>query len=214
MALRTSNHCFSLIELLVALSVLALVAAIIIPRFTGLQTAAAQAIVTQNLSELNSAAAKFQALGGTCDVAAETANLLGAFHLVEFLSTPSNGQPDRGLRVDPATGGPGKDPANTFTDSAASSSIIIAAYVAIDNAANPQHPERVQPSSSSQDGFYARSNSGMNGDTVPNPPSNNRLYIKTNNQVVPIDLKNNNLSSAEFIRTQNGANGDATPGKL
>lgn len=56
---------FSLIELLVALSILAVVAAIIVPRFMGLRDAAQRAVVEQNIGALNSALANWQAAGGT-----------------------------------------------------------------------------------------------------------------------------------------------------
>jgi prepilin-type N-terminal cleavage/methylation domain-containing protein len=56
---------FSLIELLVALSILAVVAAIIVPKFVGVRTAAANTVAQQNISELNDAYNRWQALGGT-----------------------------------------------------------------------------------------------------------------------------------------------------
>lgn len=47
---------FSLIELLVALSILACVAALIIPRFLGLLTPAKQTVIDNNLMEIQNVA--------------------------------------------------------------------------------------------------------------------------------------------------------------
>ncbi len=84
---------FSLIELLVALSVLALVAAIIVPRFLGIRQSAQDAVAQQMASELNRTFATWQDSGGTIGSNAMTSDLLsllsgsgdiGSVHPVSF----------------------------------------------------------------------------------------------------------------------------------
>ena len=60
-----NRHAFSLIELLVALAVLAVVAGIIVPKFLNVRNQAAQTIVAQNIAELNATYQKWTALGGS-----------------------------------------------------------------------------------------------------------------------------------------------------
>ena len=64
-----SKKAFSLIELLVALSILAIVAAIIVPRFIGVRRQAIIAVADQNIAELNNQYQQWVALGGTTDFA-------------------------------------------------------------------------------------------------------------------------------------------------
>jgi len=61
----TSNRGFSLIELLVALSILAVVAAIIVPRFMNVRQNASVAVAASNLRQIQNMARQFVALGGT-----------------------------------------------------------------------------------------------------------------------------------------------------
>jgi prepilin-type N-terminal cleavage/methylation domain-containing protein len=56
---------FSLIELLVALSILAIVAAIVVPRFLGVRENSATAVATNNFNEIQNLSRQFVALGGT-----------------------------------------------------------------------------------------------------------------------------------------------------
>jgi len=63
--MHTKHTGFSLIELLVALSILAVVAAIIVPRFLNVRTNAAQSAAAQNMREVQGLCQKFIALGGT-----------------------------------------------------------------------------------------------------------------------------------------------------
>ena len=192
-ALRRS---FSLIELLISLSVLAVVAAIIIPRFIGIQGQAQQTVITNDLAEISHAAAEWQATGGTYNPAVEVTPVLLAFHLVEFLSTPSNGQPDRGMRF----GAHPIDPGNSLTDSGTSSSIVIGAYVATDPVNHPNDPQNIPPASSSdKDGIYGKK------PAIAMTPSN-AIYEKKNAQVYQVDF-----DPASFTYSQTPG---AAPGTL
>jgi prepilin-type N-terminal cleavage/methylation domain-containing protein len=187
----------SLIELLVALSVLAIIAVIIVPRFIGVRDQATQAVVKADLDEISGEVQKWQALGGTYD----TTDLLAAFHLVQFLATPGDGvHLDRGLANgcldSPGTGG--------------SWTIGIPTSVYVNPvAAGPA----AAPTSTSPDGYYATYNATgtkpLAADGVTLAPSPIGLYVKKNNQVYPVSAQNDDLATAVFIRT-----GDCvTPGQ-
>jgi prepilin-type N-terminal cleavage/methylation domain-containing protein len=75
--MKTSHHsAFSLIELLVALSVVALVAAIIVPQFMTVQKQAQDTVAQQMASELNHTFANWQASGGQLTFPAVTSDVL------------------------------------------------------------------------------------------------------------------------------------------
>jgi len=63
--MKNSNKGFSLIELLVALSILAVVAAIIVPKFLNVRSNASQAVAIQNMRELQNTCRQWIALGGS-----------------------------------------------------------------------------------------------------------------------------------------------------
>ena len=63
--MKTNKLGFSLIELLVALSILAVVAAIIVPRFLNVRQQATQTAALANLRQLQSTCQQFVALGGS-----------------------------------------------------------------------------------------------------------------------------------------------------
>lgn len=62
---KNNGKAFSLIELLVALSILAVVAAIIVPRFLSVRENAADTVATAQIKALNNAYTQWQSLGGT-----------------------------------------------------------------------------------------------------------------------------------------------------
>jgi prepilin-type N-terminal cleavage/methylation domain-containing protein len=71
-----TNKGFSLIELLVALSILAVVAAIIVPRFLNVRTQASAATARASLQEFQNIARQFVSLGGTINGTATASDLL------------------------------------------------------------------------------------------------------------------------------------------
>jgi prepilin-type N-terminal cleavage/methylation domain-containing protein len=78
--MKTNNRGFSLIELLVALSILAVVSAIIVPKFLNVRTSASQTTAFANMKEINNEIREWIALGGqigTKPVAGDVLNFLG-----------------------------------------------------------------------------------------------------------------------------------------
>ena len=65
MRLRAPIHSFSLIELLTALSILALLAGIIVPRYLSVMQQASLQVIDSNLSEISHQTQMWQSLGGT-----------------------------------------------------------------------------------------------------------------------------------------------------
>jgi prepilin-type N-terminal cleavage/methylation domain-containing protein len=184
MPLRPSIRCFSLIELLVALSVLALVAAIIIPRFANIRQQAAQAVVENTLKELSNHVQGWESTGGTYDVN----DLLLAFHLVEFLSQPSNpNDPTRGMTT--TYGGAGLDPANTCRDGGTSGSIMLATYV---NASNPAH-------AADPDGIYANkpARASTGGTAMAGYTTTSGVFAKKGSQVYPVNFDSASLQYSQ-----------------
>ena len=81
---------FSLIELLVALSILAIVAAIVVPRFLNVRQDAELAVMNQNLSELNSEYYKWMNLGGVFNPQGYwDSNFVAAIMITYFLGDSS-----------------------------------------------------------------------------------------------------------------------------
>ena len=170
---------FSLIELLVALSILAIVAAIIVPQFLNIRAQAQLQVVDQNLKTISDATAMWQSLGGMRAAAPDTNE---TFKFLKFLSTPSDGSdPKRGFGAD-----------NTYpTDSigpSGSSTVTIPVYVAAAASAKPS-------AQSDPDGFYGRRPTAITGTLVQ---STQNLYNKQGSQVYAID---GDLAAAIFIRT-------------
>jgi prepilin-type N-terminal cleavage/methylation domain-containing protein len=103
--MTSQKAAFSLIELLVALSILAVVAAIIVPNFIGINNQADDTVAKNNIQTLSSVYASWTDMGGN----AGSANTCGGpITILEFLTTVSNGTPDRGfadkgIDIDPAT---------------------------------------------------------------------------------------------------------------
>lgn len=176
---------FSLIELLVALSILAVVSALIVPKFLGVRANAQQLVLDANLKEYNNAVSMWQALGGQ---RATNPDSNEAFKLVKFLST-------QGSSTDPKRGFNGSD-SNTYpTDSmgtGGSYTVSVNATVADGT-----------PSSSSANGYYAKTNLAGTSATK----SDINLYVKVDNQVYDLDAQGDqgtgDISSMIFIRTGN-----------
>ncbi len=84
------NAAFSLIELLVALSILAVVAAIIVPRFTNIRSQVAATVAAAQFSQINESYNSWTSLGGN-------PNGDSGINILRFLGTPGNGTPNRGL---------------------------------------------------------------------------------------------------------------------
>jgi prepilin-type N-terminal cleavage/methylation domain-containing protein len=69
---------FSLIELLVALAILAVVSAIIVPKFLNVRDNAGKVVVQKNIDELNAAYSKWVSLGGILNWTGSGSNDIGA----------------------------------------------------------------------------------------------------------------------------------------
>jgi prepilin-type N-terminal cleavage/methylation domain-containing protein len=178
---RIHTDAFSLIELLVSLSVLALVAAIIVPKFLNVGAQAQQTVDATNLDELTHMAQAWQSLGGTNT---NPNDVFAAFHLIEFLNQPGDpNDPRRGMTLKNI------DPGNTCIDAGTSNTISLPGVVNGNiHSSGPQ-------TASDADGYYVKQGTAQ---PQPYPLSNSNLYQKKGNQVIPIDFE---LASAVFIRT-------------
>jgi prepilin-type N-terminal cleavage/methylation domain-containing protein len=82
-----STRAFSLIELLVALSILAVVTALIVPRFLNVREQAADTTAQAQIKSLNNIYNQWIALGGTAPAAATASNVVGFLATVPASST-------------------------------------------------------------------------------------------------------------------------------
>lgn len=76
-------YAFSLIELLVALAILAIAGAIVVPKFVSVRQQAALTVVTQNIAQLNECYSQFRSLGGQVN---PISNNPGAYRVLPFLA--------------------------------------------------------------------------------------------------------------------------------
>lgn len=187
MALAAQRQGFSLIELLVALAILSVVAAIIVPKFLNVRQQAQDTVVQNNLKEITNQKNAWMDAGG---IAPPTTDALAPFHVLEFLSQPGNpSDPTRGMTT--TYGGAGIDPQNPCKDSGMSMNISIP--VAVYN---------TKPTSaSSGDGIYTQApgpSAVVSGSLVPSPI---QLYHKSGSQVYSLDEQGNDLATAVFIHT-------------
>jgi prepilin-type N-terminal cleavage/methylation domain-containing protein len=187
---------FSLIELLVALAILAVVSAIIVSRFLALRTTAQQQVIDTNLAAISNAATQWQTLGGIGPAPTDPNR---GFYVVEFLSQPGN-------PADPRRGMATIDSTNPCMDSGTSNTISIVAQV-------PGIVSTQLTQASQADGYYTNQVTGLANkppkaaDGTTTVPSNSGLYVKMDNQVWPVD---SDLATAIFIRTGTCV----TPGQL
>jgi len=86
----SQKSAFSLIELLVALSILAVVAAIVVPRFLDIQRQAKDTVAAQMASQLNHTYAEWIASGGSVGGNVATADLLTVLTSDGQISVPSH----------------------------------------------------------------------------------------------------------------------------
>jgi type II secretory pathway pseudopilin PulG len=192
-----------LVELLVALAILAVVAAIIVPRYLGIRTSAQLTVVDKNLSEISNATSEWLALGGQPPTSPDQ---YVAFKTIQFLSTPSNGTDvQRGLGP-----GPGVIDATYPTDSLGEEGSYTISLNAVVNAATSGGPNTgpgVNLTQASQmEGFYtnqvgANPQSSQKGVITQNGAlvsSDSKLYEKEGPLVYPVDY---DLATAIFIRT-------------
>lgn len=85
-----NKQAFSLIELLVALSILAVVAAVIVPRFLNVRAQASQTTTQTQQQTVQRAVQQWLSLGGTCSAGTTTAGKqTAALDIITLLGTPS-----------------------------------------------------------------------------------------------------------------------------
>lgn len=132
---------FSLIELLVALSILAIISAVIVPKYLGLRQQAAASVVNTQLVELNHLYDQWIALGGTPSILTSPATK--GIYTLKFLTVASDGTHYRGM-----TAAYGTDNMATF----GSYTISINAVANTSTSA---------PRASDPDGFYRTAPGGM-----------------------------------------------------
>jgi len=158
MRLSRSSSAFSLIELLVALSILAVVAAVIVPRFLNVRSQAAATVLAAQLAQLNHTYNQWTSLGGA-DGGDSGINVL------QFLSTPSDGTPSR------SAGTLCADSAGNF----GSGTVSLTATVDTTTRSNNINV-------SLPDGFYKNAAGGA----APSGSNPSPLYFKSNGTVYPL----------------------------
>jgi len=92
---------FSLVELLVALSILAVVAAIIVPRFLNVREQAADTSAKAQIAAINNVYQQWRSLGG--DATYTNANAAQIIETIRFLQTTGNNTVNRGIVGSPCT---------------------------------------------------------------------------------------------------------------
>lgn len=183
MCIRASLRSFSLIELLTALSILAIVAGIIVPQYLNVVQQARQQVVDTNLSELSHQTQMWQSLGGVRAIQTYPANQYEAFKMIQFLSTPSNGAlPQRGHEGDPTYPTDSLGPGGSYTVTVSATTGALTDI----------------PTATSGDGYYANRNTDSG--TLAGK-SNIKLYSKLGNQLYPVGSPGDDLATAIFIRT-------------
>jgi len=198
-----ARKAFSLIELLVALSVLAIVAAIIVPRFMTVRQQAQDIAATQKLSEINNIKSIFFSMGGRR--ASWTGNALNpneAYYMIQFLGTASDGSPQRGFQ-NAANNPVGAGQPNPLypTDS---TGIMSSATVCTGNTTlggTDANGKPNAPTTNSADGLYGKQPLAYTGAISGNWTT--VLYDKSGSQVETIGTQGNSsdLATAIFIRT-------------
>jgi prepilin-type N-terminal cleavage/methylation domain-containing protein len=192
---------FSLIELLVALAVLAVVAAITIPKFLNVQQQAQFTVNTQQLTEIEDARNRWISLGGQL---ATSPDQNAAYRLLEFLNTPGDGiDLQRGFENNPSNPNPGHPNPLYPTDSAGSMGSWTISLSNIPLGGSTAGTPKA-PTLSSPDGFYG-SPPGPGSYTGGVPASIIRLFEKQGSQVTGIQDPNDNSDLATAIFLQTGA---------
>jgi prepilin-type N-terminal cleavage/methylation domain-containing protein len=182
----STHRGFSLIELLVALSILAIVAAILVPKFLGVRENAKATAVQSSLDEFNHEVSMWQSLGGQRAASQGVDNPYEAFRLAQFLATQSDGtSPTRNWPTD------GTYPTDSM-GTGGSWTISTSATVAASTSTRPS-------STSDANGYYALPNIAGTSATG----SDIKLYVKFDNQVYDLDAKDGDISTMIFIRTGN-----------
>jgi len=139
---------FSLVELLVGLSIMAVVAMVVMPRYLDLRRSAADAAAKAQISVMNSVFNQWRALGGKVNFATGTAGASPSGQYasnaelglaLEFLQTTGNGSRNRGI-----LGSPLLDSMSALGSRSVSITPIPVSY----------SPVPVLPSARDPDGFY------------------------------------------------------------
>jgi prepilin-type N-terminal cleavage/methylation domain-containing protein len=172
--LVSKKAAFSLIELLVALSILAVVAAVIVPKFLNVKSQAVEAVLSDHVTQLNSMYQQWLSLGGSYvnpPSGGITEDHLAPYKILQFLS--SSGA-SRGVWASGPT-----DSAGAISSSIVSfAGVPCVSQIAADGTiTNPY------PTSSSPDGFYVY---GTAEDASYNRHAN--IYLKSGSLVYQIEL--------------------------